>query len=192
MPQILRFKNRQKGDQFLYQMSDFCENCNPHSSYHTTAVGNVWLIFDLQKYVNWLHVFLEVKPCFQKAHVFLYGSTASCRSIQCCMYFLVCSKCILPQAQLLPKMQLYPSAQREGFFPLQNAKSPQILPYRLFFVSLHFSLFFLFFVFCFCFLFCFVLLSFQFWVFFSFIPKLGILPQSEKVIPQRLGRIIEE
>ena len=20
-------------------MSDFCENCNPHSSYHTTAVG---------------------------------------------------------------------------------------------------------------------------------------------------------
>ena len=31
---------------------------------------NAWLIFDLQKYVNWLCVFLEVKPCFQKAHVF--------------------------------------------------------------------------------------------------------------------------
>ena len=31
---------------------------------------NVWLIFDLQKYVNWLCVFLEVNPCFQKAHVF--------------------------------------------------------------------------------------------------------------------------
>ena len=27
---------------------------------------------------------------------------------------------------------------------------------------------------------------------FSFFPKLGILPQSEKVIPQHLGRIIEE
>ena len=30
----------------------------------------MWLIFDLQKYVNWLYVFLEVNPCFQKAHVF--------------------------------------------------------------------------------------------------------------------------
>ena len=38
MAQILRSKNRQKGDQFLYHMSDFCENCNPQSSYHTTAV----------------------------------------------------------------------------------------------------------------------------------------------------------
>ena len=44
---------------------------------------NVWLIFDLQKYVNWLCVFLEVKPCFQKAHFFCMDS---CRSIQCCMY----------------------------------------------------------------------------------------------------------
>ena len=31
---------------------------------------NVWLIFDLQKYVNWLCVFLEVNPCFQIAHIF--------------------------------------------------------------------------------------------------------------------------
>ena len=31
---------------------------------------NVWLIFDLQKYVNWLCVFLGVNPCFQRAHVF--------------------------------------------------------------------------------------------------------------------------
>ena len=31
---------------------------------------NVWLIFDLQKYVNWLCVFLKVNPCFQKAQVF--------------------------------------------------------------------------------------------------------------------------
>ena len=29
---------------------------------------NVWLIFDLQKYVNWLCVFLEVNPCFQRVH----------------------------------------------------------------------------------------------------------------------------
>ena len=35
--QFLRSKNRQKGDQFFYQMPDFCENCNPHFLYHTTA-----------------------------------------------------------------------------------------------------------------------------------------------------------
>ena len=27
-----------KGDQFFPQMSDFCENCNAHSSYHTTTI----------------------------------------------------------------------------------------------------------------------------------------------------------
>ena len=37
--QFLWSKNRKTGDQFFYQMSDFCENCNPHTSYHTTAVG---------------------------------------------------------------------------------------------------------------------------------------------------------
>ena len=31
---------------------------------------NVWLIFDLQKYVNWLCVFWKVNPFFQKAQVF--------------------------------------------------------------------------------------------------------------------------
>ena len=31
---------------------------------------NIWLIFDLQKYVKWLCMFLEVNPCFQKAHLF--------------------------------------------------------------------------------------------------------------------------
>ena len=31
---------------------------------------SVWLIFDLQKYVNWLCVFLKVNPFFQKAQVF--------------------------------------------------------------------------------------------------------------------------
>ena len=37
----------QKGDQCFYQMSDFCKNCNPHSSYHTTAIGeclvDIWI-----------------------------------------------------------------------------------------------------------------------------------------------------
>ena len=31
---------------------------------------NIWLIFDLQKYVKWRCMFLEVNPCFQKAHLF--------------------------------------------------------------------------------------------------------------------------
>ena len=31
---------------------------------------NVWLIFDLQKYVNWPCVFSKVNPFFQKAQVF--------------------------------------------------------------------------------------------------------------------------
>ena len=31
---------------------------------------NVWLMFDLQKYVNWLCVFSKVNPCFLKAQVF--------------------------------------------------------------------------------------------------------------------------
>ena len=60
------------GDHFFYQMSDFCENCNPHSSYHTTTVGecfvDIW--FAEISYVNWLCVFLEVNPCFQRAHIF--------------------------------------------------------------------------------------------------------------------------
>ena len=43
------------------------------------------------------------------------------------------------------KMQRYPSPQREGFFPLQNAKSLQILPYKLFFVSFLKFFFFIFF-----------------------------------------------
>ena len=51
-------------------MSDFCENCNPHSSYHTTAVGENLVEFGLQKYVKWLCMFLEVNPYFQKAHLF--------------------------------------------------------------------------------------------------------------------------
>ena len=47
---------------------------------------NVWLIFDLQKYVNWLLCILESQSVLSKSTGLLYGSTASCRSIQCCMY----------------------------------------------------------------------------------------------------------
>ena len=67
--QFLRSKNRQKGDQFFYKMSDFCEICNPHFSYHTCitalALVNVCLIFDLQKHVNWLFTFLKIFICLK-------------------------------------------------------------------------------------------------------------------------------
>ena len=53
----------------------------------TLPLVNVWLIFDLQKYVNWLCVFLEVNPCFQRPHVF-------CMDLQPAAdpYNVVCSK----------------------------------------------------------------------------------------------------
>ena len=64
-----------------------------------------------------------------------------------------------PQNATLP----FPTEGR--ILPLQNAKSPQILPYKLFFVSLSYC-FFHYYLF-----------------FFSFFPKLGILPQSEIYSP---------
>ena len=73
-----------------------------------------------------------------------------------------------------PKMQLYPSPQREGFFPLQNAKSPQILPYKLFFVSFFFYLFILL-----------LLLLFSF--FFLFSQNLKFFPKVKKLFPSVWG-----
>ena len=84
--QYLRSKSRQKGDQFFYQMFDFCENCNPHSSYHTTAVGKC--LVDI-----WFAEICQLTLCvfanqfmLSKSTCLLYGSSAHCRFIQCCMY----------------------------------------------------------------------------------------------------------
>ena len=49
----LKSKNRQKGGQFFYQMSDFCENCNPYFSKSYTPpppLVNVWLIHNFQRH----------------------------------------------------------------------------------------------------------------------------------------------
>ena len=53
---------------------------------------NIWLIFDLQKYVKWLCTTLEVNPCFQKAHLF-------CMDLQPAAdpYNVVCSLALSPQ-----------------------------------------------------------------------------------------------
>ena len=104
-------------------------------------------------------------------------------------------KCILPQ--LLPKMQHQPSPQNllpsicrplgndSSLFKLQN-------PHKSFspnsFLHLHFFLLFLFIYI----LIIIIIFLFPLNFLFPFSPKLKILPQSEKIIPQRLRRIIEE
>ena len=53
-----------KGDQFFYQMPDFCENCHPHSFIPLLLV-NVWLITNLQKHGNWLCSHQALKMFYQ-------------------------------------------------------------------------------------------------------------------------------
>ena len=82
-----------------------------------------------------------------------------------------------PQNAMLPfPTNPLPSICREGFFPPSKCKTSQIFLYKFFFISL--------------FLFIYIIaLNF---LFFLFSQKLEILPQSWKIIPQHLGRIIEE
>ena len=84
--QFLRSKKRQKGDQFFYQVSDFCKNCNHDSSYHTTAVGECLVDIWFAEICQLTLCIFESQSVLSKSTGVLYGSTASCRSIQCCMY----------------------------------------------------------------------------------------------------------
>ena len=82
--QFLRSKNRQKGNQFFYQTSDFCENCNPHSSYHTTAVGeclvNIWFAETCKLTLfTFLKIFIGLK------HGSLLHAQTGSLSMQFCM-----------------------------------------------------------------------------------------------------------
>ena len=91
MPTFWGPKIDKKGDQFFYQMSDFCKNCNPHSSYHTTAVGECLV----DKPIWFAEICQLTMPDFgsqsmlSKGTRLLYGSAASCRSIQCYMYIKI-------------------------------------------------------------------------------------------------------
>ena len=106
---------------------------------------------------------------------------------------LASSKCILPQ--LLPKMQRYHSPQilshlyvgkNSAPFKMQNLANCSLqIPFYIF-VSCYFLCIYIFLLFS-----SFFPLNFLFFL-SSFLPKLGILPQSRKIIPQRLGGIIEE
>ena len=75
--QFFRFINRQKGDQFFYQLSDFCENCNPHSSYHTLPppLVNVWLIFDLEKHeTDFVYMFKDFSSIWKNHEFIAYSN----------------------------------------------------------------------------------------------------------------------
>ena len=86
---FLTSKTRQKGDYFLYQISDFCTNCNPHSLNHTTTIGecliNIWYAETCK-----LTLFTFLKTSIGlKLGSSLYAQTDSL-SMHVCMYF-VCS-----------------------------------------------------------------------------------------------------
>ena len=94
-----------------------------------------------------------------------------------------------------PKYSTNPlqSTCREGFFPLQKANPTphksfpkNTLLYLYFSVHFYLSILFSFFYILF-----FKMISFKVYFLFSFFPKLWILPQSGKIIPQHLGWIIE-
>ena len=60
--QFFRSKNKQKGDQFFYQLSDFCENCNPHSSY-ILPYHHRWWMFGW--YSIWRNMKLTLFTCLK-------------------------------------------------------------------------------------------------------------------------------
>ena len=96
-----------------------------------------------------------------------------------------------PQSAMLP-FPTYPLPStcicRKDSSPFKMQYPGQILPYNFSFIYLFLFLFYLS-----IFIHFFFFSAFHiFIIIFSFPKKLGILPQSGKVIPQRLGRIIEE
>ena len=78
-------KKIQKGDQFFYQVSDFCKKCYHDSSYHTIAVGECLVDIWFAEICQLTLCIFESQSVLSKSTGLLYGSTASCRSIQCCM-----------------------------------------------------------------------------------------------------------
>ena len=56
-------------------MSNFCENCNPHSSYHTTAVGEC--LVDI-----WFAEICQLTVCVFESQYMLSKSTVFCMDLQ--------------------------------------------------------------------------------------------------------------
>ena len=135
------------------------------------------------KYTSWLSL-----TTWGRSRAFF---PLKCKATQGRSY--ACLVKVHPSPASSQNMQHYPSPQilshLEWFFPLQNAKPLQILLYKFFFISLFFMLFYLS-RYIYLSIYLFIIISYEFS--FHFSPKLGILPQSWKIIPQHLGRIIEE
>ena len=62
------------------------KNLNPHSSYHTTAVGECLVDIWFAEICQLALCVFGSQSMLSKSTRLLYGSTASCRSIQCCVY----------------------------------------------------------------------------------------------------------
>ena len=56
-------------------MSDFCKNCNPHSSYHTTAIGEC--LVDILNAEIW-----QLTMCVFGSQSMLSRSTCFCMDLQ--------------------------------------------------------------------------------------------------------------
>ena len=94
--QFMRSKIGQTGEQFFYQMSDFCENCNPHSSYHTTTVCECLVDIGFAGSCKLtLFTFLETFISLKKGNL-LHAQTGSL-NMQFCMYMKVRSTILLPR-----------------------------------------------------------------------------------------------
>ena len=102
--------------------------------------------------------------------------------------------CLLPRSASFPSFSpkcntILPQkfSPLEMILPASKYKTPTNPSLQILFISLFFMLFL------FVYIFIFFLISFEFsFPPFFFFPKLGILPQSGKIIPQRLGWITEE
>ena len=100
MPNFWGPKKDIKGDQFFYHVSDFCKNCNHDSSYHTTAVGECLVDIWFAEICQLTLCIFESQSVLSKSTGLLYGSTASCRSIQCCMYTNHCLCYLISSTQV--------------------------------------------------------------------------------------------
>ena len=89
------------------------------------SLVNVWLIFDLQKYVNWLCVFSKVNPFFQKAQVFCMDLQPAADPYNVVCRFL-CSRVNSAQNQLGPN-QVGPKPTRPKTKSAQNQLGPKLI-----------------------------------------------------------------
>ena len=112
--QFLRSKNRQK---VINKMPDFCENCNPYSSYHTTPVGECLVDISFAEICKltlctFLKIFYQFEKwefiaCsnrqFEQAVLYVRKSIISLSASRCCAEFDDRTQCRVPMASTKEK-----------------------------------------------------------------------------------------